>query len=143
MLWLTTIFFFTPEDMRNTGLEQFAFIRTPASRKYGNMVWINGPASRRLTGASTRDGEWWWWKMGGQTRWQAKYSRDTSQQSWRKDTNAPGVDNAIHLNIITTVVVEDNTETVADTMRSAGTSNSGKRIDEDVPKDRLPDFETT
>lgn len=133
ILWLSTMFFSTQEDMHNTGLDQFAFIRTPKSRRYGNMVWINGPASKGNAAASVRGGAgWWWWRMGGQARWQGHQSRNISQQSLRREMNA--ADNSIHLDVITTVVVEENTETMTDTIHSASTGTCDKKVDEYLPR---------
>ncbi|KAF7536634.1 hypothetical protein G7054_g4331 [Neopestalotiopsis clavispora] len=121
ILWSTTMLFSTPEDMRNTGLDQFAFIRTPITRRYGNIVHINGPASKRnnnLTGgldgmagdgtATSRGGSgWWWWNLGGQTRWKGPaQSRNTSQQSLaRREVRAtpPPPEHGIQLDVVTTV----------------------------------------
>ncbi|KAH6647041.1 hypothetical protein BKA67DRAFT_684555 [Truncatella angustata] len=134
ILWSTTIIYSTPEDMRNTGLDDFAFIRTPTSRRYGNMVWINGPGTQRSHAAAAGDGSWWWWKTGGATRRKRAVSRNTSQESLRGGAGGGGgetvPDNCIHLDVITTVVVEENVDTVADTIHSANTSTSGEKLDQ-------------
>ncbi|KAK6070761.1 integral membrane protein [Seiridium cupressi] len=101
----------TPEDIRNTGLEQFASIRTPSSR------------------SSTGDG-WWWWKSGGETRRKGAHSRNTSQQSLRREINPPASDNCIHMDVITAVVVEENTDTMTDTIHSTSISTNGKKTEE-------------
>ncbi|KAF2993781.1 hypothetical protein E8E14_001497 [Neopestalotiopsis sp. 37M] len=41
LLWSTTIIFIGDHDIRETGLEKFAFLRTP-QRVYGNMVMVQG-----------------------------------------------------------------------------------------------------
>ncbi|ETS78512.1 hypothetical protein PFICI_10574 [Pestalotiopsis fici W106-1] len=115
ILWSTTMLFSTPEDMRNTGLDQFSFIRTPITRRYGNIVHINGPASRRTTnnasgldgvvGTSSHGGGWWWWNLGGQTRWKGAHSRNTSQQSLHREIRVtpPPPETGIQLDVVTTV----------------------------------------
>lgn len=70
ILWVSTILFSAPEDMRATGLDQFSFLRTPA-RNYGHTVIISGPASRGYEGTYRKEPrkEWWWWKSGGTRPW--------------------------------------------------------------------------
>lgn len=98
ILWLTTMVFATPEDMRNTGLDQFAFVRTPR-RDYGNRVWIQGPARAPRA-------PWWWWQLGGEARPKHKAARGSSQS---QETLRPGIaveDNAIQLDVTTTITVD-------------------------------------
>ncbi|CAI0641992.1 unnamed protein product [Colletotrichum noveboracense] len=72
ILWTTTILCSAPKDAHDTGLDRFAFMRTPI-REFGNTVIISGPASRRVPlweiapGSSHK--RWWWWQHGGQTGW--------------------------------------------------------------------------
>ncbi|WYZ44505.1 hypothetical protein EsH8_VII_000941 [Colletotrichum jinshuiense] len=70
ILWTSTILFSAPQDVHDTGLDKFAFVRTPI-RDYGHTVVISGPASRRVPQPGTANGrkEWWWWKHGGQRGW--------------------------------------------------------------------------
>ncbi|KAI0174708.1 hypothetical protein BJ166DRAFT_606619 [Pestalotiopsis sp. NC0098] len=106
LLWSTTMLFSTPEDMRNTGLDQFTFVRTPLERQFGNIVTIEGPATRRNHAA--KPAGWWWWNLGGQTRW--PQSRNTSQQSLRRETRAPAAaapERGIQMDVITTIDYDD------------------------------------
>ncbi|KAK1467574.1 integral membrane protein [Colletotrichum cuscutae] len=77
ILWITTIVFSEPQDAHNTGLDQFAFVRTPI-RDYGHTVIISGPVSRRVPEPSIVPSggrkEWWWWKHGGQRGWGRSYA---------------------------------------------------------------------
>ncbi|KAI1761925.1 G protein-coupled glucose receptor regulating Gpa2-domain-containing protein [Hypoxylon sp. FL1150] len=54
--WLDVLLFSTTRrsiifnadlNLENTGLETFAFMRTPHWRKYGNIVWVQGGAAQR------------------------------------------------------------------------------------------------
>ncbi|TEA11995.1 hypothetical protein C8034_v006952 [Colletotrichum sidae] len=52
LLFSTTrhvIIFGAPLDSEETGIETFAFMRTPANRRYGNMVWVQGAGSVATT----------------------------------------------------------------------------------------------
>ncbi|OHW89684.1 integral membrane protein [Colletotrichum incanum] len=77
ILWTSTILFSAPQDVRDTGLDRFAFVRTPI-RDYGHSVVISGPSSRRvpLSEVSPRrnNKDWWWWKHGGQRGWGRSYA---------------------------------------------------------------------
>lgn len=109
VLWLTTMFVSTPEDIRHAGLETFAVIRTPEWRKFGNMVWISGPMSKGVAGWSGRGGggggesQWWWWRMGGQTRLRSSSctTQGPSQEFLHVD------DNGIQMDVVTTITVEE------------------------------------
>jgi hypothetical protein len=125
ILWSTTMLFSNSEDMRNTGLDQFASIRTPASRRYGNMIWINGPFSKvnEPTNVFVHDVRWWW-KQGRQTRWKGTQSRNTSQQPLGRDIHARPRGNCIRMDIITTVLVEENNDAMSETTRVTSTTTS-------------------
>ena len=68
LLWSTTIIFIGDHDIRETGLEKFAFLRTP-QRVYGNMVMVQGGNDGRdhhnrafsiwLAGGGIRGGTTW------------------------------------------------------------------------------------
>ncbi|KAK1968807.1 hypothetical protein LY78DRAFT_727979 [Colletotrichum sublineola] len=76
ILWMSTILFSAPQDVRDTGLDQFAFVRTPV-RNYGHTVVISGPVSRvPLAQICPRDNkkDWWWWRHGGQRGWGRSYA---------------------------------------------------------------------
>ncbi|KAF4119826.1 Slime mold cyclic AMP receptor [Geosmithia morbida] len=98
-------------DNQSTGLQTFAFMKTPKSRRYGNMVWIQG--GHGGTPSNSYDmttGEWWSWRrlMGrkghNNTRAQTgRHKRDgssrISQESFRRET-------AIQMETVTSVVIE-------------------------------------
>ncbi|CCF44783.1 integral membrane protein [Colletotrichum higginsianum] len=77
ILWTSTILFSAPQDVRNTGLDRFAFVRTPI-RDYGHTVIISGPSSRRVPQSEasihSRKKDWWWWRYGGQRNWGRSYT---------------------------------------------------------------------
>lgn len=107
LLWSATMLVSTPEDIRDTGLDKFVFMRTPEWRRYGNMVWIQGLSSKPSNDGAAGTG-WWWWRIGGQVRWKSEdgIRRGASQESLRGNTiNVQ--DNSIHMDIVTTVVVEE------------------------------------
>ncbi|KAK7935386.1 hypothetical protein PG985_000881 [Apiospora marii] len=117
VLWLTTMFVSTPEDIRHAGLGAFAVMRTPEWRKFGNMVWISGPMSKGVGGRSGRGGgigggggdgynnesQWWWWRMGGQTR--LRTSSCTTQGPSQEFLHVE--DNGIQMDVVTTITVEE------------------------------------
>lgn len=122
MLWSTTIMFSSPQEIKDTGLEMFDFMRTPHGRRYGNMVWVQGAArSRRAAaaagGAAGPDEERGifhrtWWRMGGgpgqgssSVGWPWRNTSQESLQSHDGDTAVNG--NAIRMDIITTVTVDN------------------------------------
>ncbi|OTA97804.1 hypothetical protein M434DRAFT_391428 [Hypoxylon sp. CO27-5] len=133
LLFSTTrhsIIFNASPDSEDTGLETFAFMRTPHWRQYGNMVWVqggtrgnNGEDSRQragrkrtprglrkigqLIGWSGRDGR----SMNGAGRW-AGGQGSGSQESLRGMTGT--AETGIQMDTVTTVVVEveqDNSKT--------------------------------
>ena len=123
VLWLTTMFVSTPEDIRHAGLGAFAVMRTPEWRKFGNMVWISGPMSsqggarrsgrggRGGGGGSSNDGynnnnesQWWWWRMGGQTR--LRSSSCTTQGPSQEFLHVED-SNVIQMDVVTTITVEE------------------------------------
>ncbi|KAK6850139.1 G protein-coupled glucose receptor regulating Gpa2-domain-containing protein [Apiospora arundinis] len=111
ILWLTTMFISTPEDIHQAGLGTFAFMRTPEWRKFGNMVWISGPMSKgvKLGGKGGRnshhnEGPWWWWRMGGETRLRDSAS---STQGPSQEEFPHCEDNGIQMNVVTTITVEE------------------------------------
>ncbi|KAI1205362.1 G protein-coupled glucose receptor regulating Gpa2-domain-containing protein [Annulohypoxylon truncatum] len=125
LLFSTTrhsIIFNAPPDSENTGLETFAFMRTPYWRKYGNMVWVQGgvhgsdvedkhqpriPRSaargfdrlNRLMRRGGRDGR----STHGAGRWNGG-RRGGSQESLRGITEQ--AETGIQMDTVTTVVVE-------------------------------------
>ncbi|KAI1390424.1 G protein-coupled glucose receptor regulating Gpa2-domain-containing protein [Hypoxylon trugodes] len=123
LLFSTTrhsIIFNASPDSENTGLETFAFMRTPHWRQYGNMVWVQGGAQtsngedegrtrerRRAAGGLDRIGQLIGW--GGRDgrsitgRWMGGQGSG-SQESLRGTTAA--AETGIQMDTVTTVVVE-------------------------------------
>ncbi|KAJ1335037.1 G protein-coupled receptor 157 [Microdochium nivale] len=54
VLWTTTVIFVSSKDAKNTGLDRFAFIRTPRERRFGNIVWVQGGNNANVN-ANNRD----------------------------------------------------------------------------------------
>ncbi|KAL0944715.1 uncharacterized protein CTRU02_202602 [Colletotrichum truncatum] len=119
ILWTSTILFSAPQDVHDTGLDRFAFMRTPI-REYGHTVFISGPASRRvplseLQPDSTRNHKgWWWWRHGGQRPWGRSYvsthdmpvvhSRETTSHAYVLPTIVEGP--YIQMDVVTAVRIE-------------------------------------
>lgn len=88
-------------DIEDTGLETFAFMRTPAHR-YGNTIWIQG-------GESHSDGMGgvggWWQRLGSRSDKVsgALRTRTLSQESLR---SAARNEMAIQMDVVTSVAVE-------------------------------------
>ncbi|RYP42295.1 hypothetical protein DL768_010366 [Monosporascus sp. mg162] len=126
LLFSTTrhlVLFNAPADSDDTGLSTFAFMRTPRDRQYGNMVWVQGgarnapseggkPRGRRKNGSSG------WERIGERIGWGTRRSHYKSTS--REWVGGPGsvsqeslrggggymADNGIHMDTVTTVVVE-------------------------------------
>ena len=107
------IIFDAPADSEDTGLDTFAFMRTPHTRRYGNMVWVqggapgragrraaaeddeeedNGPRSRRKNGTSgwERIGERMGWggrRGGHRPHHHRHHYKGSSSRDW---VGAPG-----------------------------------------------------
>ncbi|KAI0842717.1 G protein-coupled glucose receptor regulating Gpa2-domain-containing protein [Hypoxylon sp. FL0890] len=132
LLFSTTrhsIIFNASPDSESTGLETFAFMRTPHWRRYGNMVWVQGGAqgssggdNGQLVGRRTA---WGLHKIGQLVRWRGRHGRSMngagrwvggqasgSQESLRGITGT--AETGIQMDTVTTVVVEieqDNSKT--------------------------------
>ncbi|KAF6823307.1 integral membrane protein [Colletotrichum musicola] len=119
ILWTSTILFSQPQDVHDTGLDRFAFQRTPI-RDYGHTVVISGPYSRRvplseIAPTRTRK-EWWWWKHGGQRGWGRPYvnsqeipivhEREVPGHASPSFGEVPSDGRYIQMDIITAVTVE-------------------------------------
>ncbi|KAJ4390011.1 hypothetical protein N0V93_007484 [Gnomoniopsis smithogilvyi] len=59
ILWSTTILLSSSKELREVGLDQFEFIRTP-SRDYGNIVWVEGAAGQQTESRNNSRGHIWW-----------------------------------------------------------------------------------
>ena len=83
--------------MRNTGLDQFTFMRTPEGRNLGNIVYVQGGQDKwkRQSWHSKKDKGWW--RLG---------DRNSSQPSL--PSQQPQSEGGIQMDIVTTVVVDDS-----------------------------------
>ncbi|KAI2465770.1 G protein-coupled glucose receptor regulating Gpa2-domain-containing protein [Annulohypoxylon bovei var. microspora] len=125
LLFSTTrhsIIFNAPLDSENTGLETFAFMRTPYWRRYGNMVWVQGGAQTRDGGNDRqprmrRSAVWGLDRLGRLMGWGGRDGRSKngvgrwnggrgsgSQESLRGITET--AETGIQMDTVTTVVVE-------------------------------------
>ncbi|KAF7555369.1 hypothetical protein G7Z17_g2190 [Cylindrodendrum hubeiense] len=98
------IVFGTTDDVNieNTGLDTFAFMRTPPG-EFGNAVWIEGGDAPR---EETEIGGWWWRlqnRRSSCTTPPPKQERPLSQESLR---SAPRPEMAIQMDVVTTMTVE-------------------------------------
>ncbi|ETS80918.1 hypothetical protein PFICI_08447 [Pestalotiopsis fici W106-1] len=104
LLWSTTIIFIGDHDIRETGLEKFAFLRTP-QRVYGNMVMVQG--GNDTDGNSARC----WWpprqvlNAAGASVPSSQHGRHGSQESLRRSRSLD--QSVIEVEIEAKVVVED------------------------------------
>ncbi|XXG93792.1 hypothetical protein Hte_000041 [Hypoxylon texense] len=125
LLFSTTrhsIIFNASPDSDNTGLETFAFMRTPHWRQYGNMVWVQGGArgENGEQGRQHRRRREAPWGLGKITRL-AGWSRmgrgsENKTNNWFGGTgsgsqeslrgNAGAAETGIQMDTVTTVVVE-------------------------------------
>lgn len=103
LLWSSIILFSKSEDLANTGLDQFTFMRTPQGRTLGNIVFVQGGDQgnerrvRRQSWHSRKEKGWWRLR-----------DRSSSSQSiageWRPDFDDPN--RGIQMEVVTSVVVE-------------------------------------
>ncbi|KAL0936386.1 uncharacterized protein CTRU02_208601 [Colletotrichum truncatum] len=139
LLFSTTrhvIIFGASPDYEDTGLDTFAFMRTPANRRYGNMVWVQGAGSNptHLTPSDEGTGGWLWKlfrrgsrrgiKRDGHHRGGAH--RSISQESLRRR----GAMEGIQMETVTTVVVEREDQPGGG-KRANGRSQSIESIDKE------------
>lgn len=119
ILWSSIIIFSKREDMVNTGLDQFSFMRTPEGRTLGNIVFVQGgggqasggggggggghtPAYNKDSDRQRRRQSWHskkekgWWRLG---------DRNSSQTNLTQD-RMPDIDGGIQMEVVTSVVVE-------------------------------------
>lgn len=129
-----TIIFDRPVVSEDTGVDTFSFMRTPRTREYGNMIWVQGGAENPTThhtseenGGPTgrrRKGSSGWERIGERIGWGENHTRkdrhhpykgtfrdwvsggpgSESQRSLRSGGNM--TDHAIHMDTVTSVVVE-------------------------------------
>lgn len=111
ILWSSIILFSKREDLANTGLDQFSFMRTPEGRTLGNIVFVQGGGGggggeqgnlndRRVKRQSWHSKkEKGWWRLG---------DRASSSQSIHREW-PPEFDDGnrgIQMEVVTSVVVE-------------------------------------
>lgn len=107
--WTRSSIIFAPSlDSADTGIDTFAFMRTPHTRRFGNMVWVQGASRSNDTSNNIQNGGWW--RLGGERTDRKSKSRchrwpgsegSISQESLR----GAGV-NGIQMDTVTSVVVE-------------------------------------
>lgn len=91
-------------DASDVGLNTFAFMKTPANRRFGNIIAIQGGRNR-----PSSNGGWWSWsgqKSPAETRSRKGIARTVSEESLRGP--------AIHMDTVTSVVVEHDDKTERD-----------------------------
>ncbi|KAI4599067.1 hypothetical protein KJ359_002484 [Pestalotiopsis sp. 9143b] len=99
LLWSTTIVFIGDHDIRETGLEKFAFLRTP-ERVYGNMVMVQGGNDADENAARR-----WWPPRSPCIIAPSQHSRHGSEESLRRSRSLD--QSVIEVEIEAKVVVED------------------------------------
>ncbi|POS69125.1 integral membrane protein [Diaporthe helianthi] len=111
ILWSFIIVFSDKTDIRNTGLDQFTFMRTPEGRNLGNIVYVQGGQDKwkRQSWHSKKDKGWW--RLG---------DRNSSQPSLPLQQHQS--DGGIQMNIVTMVVVDSRGERSSRQSRDGGYS---------------------
>lgn len=134
ILWSSIIVFSRREDIVNTGLDQFSFMRTPEGRTLGNIVFVQGGqaggdgadgsgagaappynnSNNKDNGDRNRRRQSWhskkekgWWRLG---------DRNSSQTNLTQE-RMPDVDGGIQMEVVTSVVVEGQDGSVEDERR--------------------------
>ncbi|KAK7752566.1 hypothetical protein SLS62_005534 [Diatrype stigma] len=131
-----TVIFDRPVDSDDTGIDTFAFMRTPHTRVYGNMVWVQGGANTTITAKDDaleerggprgrrRKGSTGWEMIGERIGWGANNPRKGrhhpykgTSRDWVSDgpssmsqeslrSRGYTTENGIQMDTVTTVVVE-------------------------------------
>ncbi|KAK7743877.1 hypothetical protein SLS53_003898 [Cytospora paraplurivora] len=106
-LWSSIILFSNKDDIHNSGLDHFTFLRTPEGRTLGNIVLVQGGNEnwKRASWHSKKKDQGWW-RLGEH--------RNSSQASLTQQVL--GHEQGIHLDIVTTVVVEGEVNDLEDIM---------------------------
>lgn len=109
VLWSTTILFIGSRDIEDTGLDRFAFVRTPHHRRFGNMIWVRGGNTNRQQQQGGGGGgprrAWLSSSLPARGAQSHGAQRSTSEETLRRDESRSG-DNGIQMEVVTTVVVE-------------------------------------
>lgn len=99
----------SPLSARGSGLMSFAFLKTPSTRRYGNMIWIQGGCGGAGAAEPGRGG------AAAGPRWWPRSRLDASHRcrpAWPRPERAPPSSQdslhaaAIHMDMVTSVVVE-------------------------------------
>lgn len=103
ILWSSIMLLSSKDDIRNTGLDHFAFMRTPEGRTLGNIVFVQGGTEnwKRASWHSKKKHHHGWGRLG---------DRNSSQVSLPRQTVEGENQHGIQMDIITTVVVEGQGE---------------------------------
>lgn len=100
ILWSSIILFIKKEDLANTGLDKFTFMRTPEGRTLGNIVFVQGGKNnnesrhRRQSWHSKK--EKGWWRLGDRQNEQASSSQE----------RLPDMNDGIQMEVVTSVMIE-------------------------------------
>lgn len=143
ILWSSIIVFSRREDMVNTGLDQFSFMRTPEGRTLGNIVFVQGGKTSGGDGSGgnaaphgpysndrQRRRQSWhskkekgWWRLG---------DRNSSQTNLTHE-RMPDVDGGIQMEVVTSVVVEGQGSSSERHSRERSTDTAAsKYVDRDL-----------
>lgn len=104
LLWSSIILFSKHEDLANTGLDEFSFMRTPEGRTLGNIVFVQGGDKSTERGAH-RGASWHskknsgFWRLGDRNS-----SRASIPRNWLAEHESRN--QGIQMEVITSVVVE-------------------------------------
>lgn len=105
ILWSSIIFLSGKEDLANTGLDQFTFVRTPEGRTLGNIVFVQGGRGSAVPDDRHHRHSWHsrkdkgWWRLGDRND-----QGLISQEQW-----ADAGHDGIQMEVITSVVIEKDT----------------------------------
>ncbi|KAH6645756.1 G protein-coupled glucose receptor regulating Gpa2-domain-containing protein, partial [Truncatella angustata] len=110
--WTRSSIIFAPSPgSADTGLSTFAFMRTPPTRRYGNMIWVQGGSRADRDTGERRQNRGGWWKIGSDREHQT--SRGGGSQRWpgalssvsQESLRGAGI-NEIQMDTVTSVIVE-------------------------------------
>lgn len=107
LLWSSIVLFAHREDLRNTGLDRFTFMRTPEGRTLGNIVFVQGGGGSKSTGGShhhhhhrqswhSRKKDKGWWPLGDRRDDQEPLSGEMQSEHHE----------GIQMQVVTSVVIE-------------------------------------
>lgn len=157
ILWSSIIVFSKREDMVNTGLDQFSFMRTPEGRTLGNIVFVQGGKS---SGAARSGGGGAYYNNNNTSTSNNSNSnnskdnndRQRRRQSWHSkkekgwwrlgDRNSsqtnlthermPDTDGGIQMEVVTSVVVEGQGSAERHSREQSTDTTASKYMDRDL-----------